>query len=99
MSCGWLENFAVNNEKLKIMYGPCQSNFPVYKSVAAHKTFEFVVPIMFLTELRKGNYPYQISMELNYDPLNGAIDNDGVKYSRREPAKLIWSNKSVIIIK
>lgn len=98
MSCSSDINFAINNDKMEIMHEPCQHNVPVTKILNPHQTIIFNLPVMFIKMPSKGNYLYQISMELNYDWLEGSTDSNGVKYSRKEPAKLIWSNKGTIII-
>jgi len=99
MSCSWRDNFGINNKDLHIMGQPCDQNIPVERALAPHQTSAFIIPIIFLTTPHKGNYPYQISMILNYDPLDLLTNIDASKHARKQIVNFLWSNKGVIPIK
>jgi hypothetical protein len=92
MTCSWDDFFSFDNKKLLILGWPCDSNFPISKTLLPHKSIVYNIPII-LT----GNYlrreKFRISMGLfivNKKSMNFIND---LPISDRKTKNLIWSNE------
>jgi hypothetical protein len=64
-TCSWDELFHSNNKAIEICHSPCESNYPIGKSLAARKTEVFILPIILKKKL--SDIRFKIGMNLFFD--------------------------------
>jgi hypothetical protein len=64
-SCSWDDLFHSNNKVIKVCVEPCQSNYPIPQSLAAHKTTTFILPV--IVRIKPTDLRFKIGMNLFFD--------------------------------
>lgn len=92
MSCSWGDNFRTDNKNFAIVSWPCDSNFPIDRTVPPHKNELFTMYIAYSKTLKIDNAGFKIGMMIiKYKRpfLDFLPYNKRVKYYA---TNTIWSN-------
>jgi len=87
-SCSWDDLFHSNNKAIEVCQSPCESNYPIVKSLAVRKIEVFILPV--ILKKRLSDIRFKIGMNLFLD---NAANRQLFPLPVDKLDNVIWSNE------
>jgi hypothetical protein len=89
MSCSGLDYYHIDNQKMTVLFSPCESNVPKQVFIMPMATRLVTVPVIYKNSSVKSHEPFRIGLSINKNVTPNPFDFDADELTR---FNIVWSN-------